>query len=215
MDDVNRGIPAARELHFYEPVNGHGLRHDPFNAIVGPRPIGWISSRDAKGNVNLAPYSFFNAFNYHPPLIGFSSTGWKDTVRNIQETGEFVWNLATMDIAQAMNATSATVPHEVDEFTLAGLTQVPSRLVNVPRVGESRVTFECKLSEIIQLKGADGKKAEAWLTLGEVVAVHIDKALIKDGVYQTAEAHPILRAGRMGDYFEVRPDAMFEMVRPK
>ncbi|HEY4204887.1 MAG TPA: flavin reductase family protein [Xanthobacteraceae bacterium] len=215
MSDVRSGDPDTRDLHFYEPANGHGLRHDPFNAIVGPRPIGWISSCDAKGNVNLAPYSFFNAFNYHPPLIGFSSTGWKDTVANIQETGEFVWNLATMDIAQAMNATSATVAHEVDEFGLGGLTKLPSRIVKPPRVRESRVTFECKLSEIIQLKGADGKKAEAWLTLGEVVAVHIDKALIKDGVYQTALAHPILRAGRMGDYIEVRPDAMFEMVRPK
>ncbi len=215
MDDVRISNPATRDLHFYEPVNGHGLRHDPFNAIVGPRPIGWISSRDASGNVNLAPYSFFNAFNYHPPLIGFSSIGWKDTVRNIQETGEFVWNLATMDIAQAMNATSATVPHEIDEFTLAGLTPAPSRLVMPPRVAESRVNFECKLSEIIQLKGADGGLAQAWLTLGEVVAVHIDKNLIRDGVYQTAQAHPILRAGRLGDYAEIRPDAMFEMARPK
>jgi flavin reductase (DIM6/NTAB) family NADH-FMN oxidoreductase RutF len=206
---------GSNDIHFYEPAKGHGLRHDPFNAIVGPRPIGWISSCDAGGNVNLAPYSFFNAFNYHPPLIGFSSTGWKDTVANIQETGEFVWNLATMDIAQKMNATSATVPHEVDEFELAGLTPVPSRFVKPPRVGESRVTFECRLSEMIQLKGADGKKAETWLTIGEVVAVYIDKALIKDGVYQTAQAHPILRAGRLGDYIEVRPDAMFEMVRPK
>jgi flavin reductase (DIM6/NTAB) family NADH-FMN oxidoreductase RutF len=206
---------SSSDIHYYEPANGHGLRHDPFNAIVGPRPIGWISSCDAKGNVNLAPYSFFNAFNYHPPLIGFASVGWKDSVGNIQETGEFVWNLATMDIAPQMNQTSATVPHEVDEFALAGLTPIPSRLVKVPRVGESHVTFECKLSDIIQLKGADGKKAESWLVLGEVVAVHIDKALIKDGVYQTAQAHPILRAGRMGDYVEVRPDAMFEMVRPK
>ena len=120
-----------------------------------------------------------------------------------------------MDIAQAMNATSATVPHEVNEFELAGLTPVPSRLVRPPRVGESRVTFECRLSEIIQLKGADGARAEAWFTIGEVVAVHIDKALIKDGVYQTAEPHPIMRAGRLGDYVEVRPDAMFEMMRPK
>jgi flavin reductase (DIM6/NTAB) family NADH-FMN oxidoreductase RutF len=204
----------APELHYYEPVNGHGLKHDPFNAIVGPRPIGWISSRDAEGRVNLAPYSFFNAFNYKPPLIGFSSTSWKDTVGNIRATGEFVWNLATMDLAQQMNQTSASVPHGVDEFTLAGLTEVPCRLVNVPRVGESPVAFECRLSQIIQLQGADGQKAEAWLTLGEVVAVHIDRRLIRDGVYQTAEAHPILRAGRMGDYVEVRPDAMFEMTRP-
>ncbi|MBB1091322.1 flavin reductase family protein [Rhodopseudomonas palustris] len=202
------------DLHSYEPVNGHGLKHDPFNAIIAPRPIGWISSSDAKRNVNLAPYSFFNAFNYTPPLIGFSSTTWKDTVANIQETGEFVWNLVTMELAPAMNATSATVPHEVDEFTLGNLTKLPSRLVKPPRVAESPVSFECRLSEIIQLKGADGARAEAWLTIGEVVAVHIDKRLIQDGVYQTALAHPIMRAGRRGDYFEIRPDAMFEMPRP-
>jgi flavin reductase (DIM6/NTAB) family NADH-FMN oxidoreductase RutF len=203
-----------KDLHFYEPKNGHGLKHDPFNAIIAPRPIGWISSRDAKGNVNLAPYSFFNAFCYTPPIIGFSSTSLKDSVRNIQETGEFVWNLATMDLAQQMNATAAHVAHEVNEFEIAGLTQVASKLVKVPRVGESPVSFECKLSQIIQLQGADGTKAPAWLTLGEVVAVHIDKAFIKDGVYQTALAHPIVRAGRRGDYFEIRPEAMFEMVRP-
>jgi flavin reductase (DIM6/NTAB) family NADH-FMN oxidoreductase RutF len=201
-------------LHSYEPKNGHGLRHDPFNAIVAPRPIGWISSRDAKGNVNLAPYSFFNAFCYHPPIIGFSSTSRKDSVHNIEETGEFVWNLATMDLAKQMNATAAHVARDVSEFTIAGLTPVPGKLVDVPRVAESPVSFECKLSQIIQLQGADGKKAEAWLTLGEVVAVHIDKAFIKDGVYQTALAHPIVRAGRRGDYFEIRPEAMFEMVRP-
>jgi len=205
---------GLKDLHYYEPVNGHRLKHDPFNAIVGPRPIGWISSRDAEGRVNLAPYSFFNAFNYHPPIIGFSSTAWKDSVSNIQDTGEFVWNLATMDLAQQMNATSASVPHGVDEFTISGLTPVPGRLVNVPRVGESPVSFECRLSQIVQLQGADGRKAKAWLTLGEVVAIYIDKRLIKDGVYQTALAHPILRAGRRGDYAEIRPDAMFEMPRP-
>jgi flavin reductase (DIM6/NTAB) family NADH-FMN oxidoreductase RutF len=113
-----------------------------------------------------------------------------------------------------MNATSATVPHEVDEFALAGLTPVASRLVNVPRVGEAQVAFECRLTQIVQLQRADGAKVEAWLTLGEVVAVHIDRTLIRDGVYQTAQAHPILRAGRTGDYAEIRPDAMFEMKRP-
>lgn len=202
------------DFHFYEPASGHGLRHDPFNAIVGPRPIGWISSRDKNGLVNLAPYSFFNAFNYVPPIVGFCSLGWKDSVSNIAETGEFVWNLATKALAQQMNATSASVPHEVDEFALAGLTPVASRLVNVPRVGEARVAFECRLTQMVQLQGADGAKVEAWLTLGEVVAVHIDRTLIRDGVYQTAEAYPILRAGRMGDYAEIRPDAMFEMKRP-
>lgn len=202
------------DFHFYEPASGHGLRHDPFNAIVGPRPIGWISSRDGNGLVNLAPYSFFNAFNYVPPIIGFCSLGWKDSVANIAATGEFVWNLATMALARQMNATSATVPHGVDEFALAGLTPVPGRLVNVPRVGEAPVSLECRLTQMVQLQGADGAKVEAWLTLGEVVAVHIDRSLIRDGVYQTAEAHPILRAGRRGDYAEIRPDAMFEMKRP-
>ncbi len=203
------------EFHYYEPAQGHGLQHDPFNAIVGPRPIGWISSCDAKGNINLAPYSFFNAFNYHPPIIGFCSIGWKDSVANIQETKEFVWNLATKHIANQMNMTSASVPHGTDEFVIAGLTKVPGRKVNVPRVGESLASFECKLTQLIQLEGADGKKADAWMVFGEVVAVYLDKSLIKDGVYQTAAAHPILRAGRMGDYAEIRPDAMFEMVRPK
>jgi flavin reductase (DIM6/NTAB) family NADH-FMN oxidoreductase RutF len=203
-----------RDLHYYEPANGHGLKHDPFNAIIAPRPIGWISSRNAKGHVNLAPYSFFNGFNYIPPIIGFSSTSRKDSIANIEQTGEFVWNLATMDLAKQMNATAAHVAPDVSEFTLAGLTEAPSKIVNVPRVAESPVSFECKLTQIIQLQGADGKKVNGWLTLGEVVAVHIDKSLIKDGVYQTALARPIVRAGRQGDYFEIKPDAMFEMVRP-
>jgi flavin reductase (DIM6/NTAB) family NADH-FMN oxidoreductase RutF len=205
---------TSKDLHFYEPKNGHGLKHDPFNAIIAPRPIGWISSRDGKGNVNLAPYSFFNGFCYTPPIIGFSSTSWKDTVQNVKDTGEFVWNLATLDLAKHMNATAAHVAHDVNEFQIAGLTAVPSKLVNVPRVAESPVAFECKLTEIIQLKGANGEKANAWLTLGEVVAVHIDKAMIKDGVYITALAKPIVRAGRRGDYFTVKPEDMFEMIRP-
>ena len=205
---------TEKDLHFYEPKNGHGLKHDPFNAIVAPRPIGWISSRDAKGNINLAPYSFFNGFCYVPPIIGFSSTSWKDSVANVEETGEFVWNLATMNLAKQMNATAAHVARNVSEFEIAGLTPEPCRLVNVPRVAESPVAFECKLCEVIQLKGADGTRAEAWLTLGEVVAIHIDKTMIKDGVYQTALAQPIVRAGRKGDYFVIREDAIFEMTRP-
>jgi len=205
---------SPKDLHFYEPRSGHGLKHDPFNAIVAPRPIGWISSRGAKGNVNLAPYSFFNGFCYKPPIIGFSSTSRKDSVQNVEETGEFVWNLATKELAKQMNATAAHVARDVSEFDLAGLTPAPCKLVGVPRVAESPVSFECKMTQIIQLQGADGRKAEAWLTLGEVVAVHIDKAMIKDGVYQTALARPIVRAGRRGDYFEIRPEAMFEMIRP-
>lgn len=203
-----------KDLYFYEPSKGHGLKHDPFNAIIAPRPIGWISSRNSEGHVNLAPYSFFNAFAYVPPIIGFSSTNWKDTVANMEQTREFVWNLTTMDLAKHMNATAAHVGPEVDEFEIAGLTAVPGKLVNVPRVAESPVAFECKVSDIVRLKGAEGKVADAWLTLGEVVAVHIDKAMIKDGVYQTAAARPIVRAGRRGDYFEIKPENMFEMVRP-
>jgi flavin reductase (DIM6/NTAB) family NADH-FMN oxidoreductase RutF len=205
---------VEKDIHFYEPAKGHGLKHDPFNAIVAPRPIGWISSRDAKGNVNLAPYSFFNAFCYKPPIIGFSSTNWKDSVANVQETKEFCWSLVSIDLARQMNATAAHVARDVDEFTIAGLTAAPSKLVNVPRVGESPASFECRLTEIIRLKGADGREAEAWLTLGEIVAVHIDKAFIRDGVYETALARPIGRAGRRGDYFEMTPETMFEMVRP-
>ena len=210
----NVDAASPTDLHSSQPRNGHGLKHDPFLAIIGPRPIGWISSRDAKGNLNLAPYSFFNGFAYTPPIIGFSSTSWKDSVQNIQETGEFVWSLATMALAPQMNATAAHVAHDVSEFKIAGLTAAPSKLVNVPRVAESPVAFECKLSQIIQLHGANGEKAQAWLTLGEVVAIHIDKAFIKDGVYETALARPILRAGRKGDYFEIRPEAIFEMKRP-
>lgn len=143
-------------MYFYQPSQGHGLPHDPLNAIIGPRPIGWISSCDKAGQLNLAPYSFFNCFNYRPPIIGFSSNGWKDSVRNITETGEFVWNLATRDLAEAMNETSATLPHGEDEFTFAGLTPVASQLVSSPRVAESPVNFECRLSQCIQLTGADG-----------------------------------------------------------
>jgi flavin reductase (DIM6/NTAB) family NADH-FMN oxidoreductase RutF len=195
-------------------LNGHGLKHDPFNAIIAPRPIGWISSRDAKGNVNLAPYSFFNAFCYHPPIIGFASTSWKDSARNIQETGEFVWNLATMDLSQQMNATAAHVAHDVSEFKIAGLTAAPSKLVKcAPRRGKPGLV-RMQTDADHPAAGANGEKAQAWLTLGEVVAVHIDKAMIKDGVYQTGLARPIVRAGRRGDYFEIKPENMFEMIRP-
>ena len=206
--------PDASEFHFYEPKQGNGLPHDPFNAIVGPRPIGWISTRSRDGRLNLAPYSFFNGFNYTPPIIGFSSVGYKDTVRNIQHTGEFVWNLATRPLAEAMNATSAMVSPDVDEFVLAGLTPEPSRVVGVPRVGESPVSFECRLTQSIQLQSADGSMIDSWLTLGEVVAVHILKSLLREGVYETAAAQPILRGGGPADYFEISADNRFKMRRP-
>jgi len=206
---------ASDAAHYFEPSNGHGLRHDPFNAIIAPRPIGWVSTIDAQGRRNLAPYSFFNGFNYVPPIIGFSSIGRKDSLANAEATGEFVWNLATRRLAEQMNATSATVAHDVDEFELAKLTPAPSRKVRPPRVLESPVNFECRVSQILQLQAADGAKIDSWVVFGEVVAVHIEKNLITDGVYQSAAAHPITRLGRMGDYAELRADAMFEMKRPR
>lgn len=199
----------------YQPRLGHGLPHDPFNAIVGPRPIGWISTRSASGVNNLAPYSFFNAFNYVPPIIGFASIGYKDTLRNIEETGEFVWNLTTRALAEAMNQSCAAVGPEVSEFALAGLTPLASTVVAPPRVAESPVTFECKRTQILQLQGADGAQVDTWLVLGEVVAVHIDKALLKDGVYDTAAAGHVLRGGGPADYFTVGPEQLFRMHRPR
>ncbi|MDB5977115.1 MAG: flavin reductase family protein [Nevskia sp.] len=206
---------ANADAHYYQPADGHGLKHDPLNSIIGPRPIGWIASLSAAGVANLAPYSFFNAFNYRPPIIGFASTGRKDSLNNIEATKEFVWNLATRPLAERMNATSATVAPEVDEFGLGGLTPVASRLVKPPRVLESPVNFECRLTQILQLQSAAGDKIETWLVLGEVVAVHIERQLLVDGVYDTAAARPILRAGGLGYYAEIRPDAMFEMLRPR
>ena len=202
-------------VHSYEPRLGHGLPHDPFNAIVGPRPIGWIASRDASGRHNLAPYSFFNAFNYTPPIVGFASVGAKDTLRNIEQTGEFTWNLVSRPLAEAMNQSSAAVAPEVDEFVLAGLTPLASQLIGAPRVAESPVSFECRVSQIVRLKSAAGIEVDTWLTLGEVVAVHIAKSLLVDGIYDTAAAHPVLRGGGPADYFELDPDRRFRMFRPR
>jgi flavin reductase (DIM6/NTAB) family NADH-FMN oxidoreductase RutF len=198
--------------HFYRPAEGHRLRHDPFNAIVAPRPIGWISSRSAAGVRNLAPYSFFNAFNYVPPIVGFSSTGYKHSVRNIAETGEFTWNLVSRPQAEAMNATSAT--DDVDEFELAGLQGAPSVEVAPERVAGAPVSFECVRTQLIRLTDRHGGDVDAWLTLGEVVAVHIDEALVADGVFDTDAAEPVVRAGGPSAYYAVTADRRFDMVRP-
>jgi flavin reductase (DIM6/NTAB) family NADH-FMN oxidoreductase RutF len=207
-------MSTENSFHSYEPRSGHGLTHDPFNAIVGPRPIGWISTRSAAGAINLAPYSFFNAFNYTPPIIGFASIGAKDTLRNIEETGEFVWNLVTRPLADQMNQTCAPVGPEINEFELAGLASSPSSQVKVPRVAQSPVAFECRKTQVLQLQGLDGSKIFTWLVLGEVVAVHIARRLLKDGVYQTAEAEHVLRGGGPADYFQVGPEQLFRMWRP-
>lgn len=206
---------AMRDFHVYEPRLGHGLKHDPLNAIIGPRPIGWISSISEVGVVNLAPYSFFNAFNYKPPIIGFSSIGWKDSVRNIDATGEFAWNLATRPLAEAMSVSAAPVAPYVDEFELAGVTHAPSRLISPPRVLESPVSFECRLTDLIQLKGTQGEVIDTWLILGEVVTVHIDKTLLQQGVYDTGGGQPILRGGGPADYFAIEQSQRFEIHRSR
>ena len=205
----------APDIHYYAPADGHRLPHDPFNAIVGPRPIGWISSRSADGVLNLAPYSFFNAFNYTPPIVGFASVGYKDSVRNIEQTGEFCWNLATRPLADAMNQSSAMVSPEVDEFALAGLTPAASRAIAVPRVAETPVAFECRLTQLVRLETAAHEPVDTWLVLGEVVGVYIARHLLVDGVYDTAAAQPIMRGGGPADYFAITPENLFKMRRPQ
>lgn len=202
------------DMHFYEPAQGHGLPHDPFNAIVAPRPVGWVSTKGADGSVNLAPYSFFNGFNYTPPILGFSSTSPKDSLRNCRETREFVWNLVTRELAEAMNASCAPVPYGEDEFSLAGLGKVPSRLVAPPGVAEARVRFECKVSDIVPLRGHDGRATPGTLVLGEVVAVHIDRALLKEGIFDTFGAGMVMRAGGPTAYATIVPGDRFDMRRP-
>ena len=205
---------AQNDRYFYQPSQGHGLAHDPLNAIISPRPIGWISSKNAQGQRNLAPYSFFNCFNYTPPIIGFASIGKKDSVANIVETGEFVWNLTTRALAEKMNQTSAALPRGEDEFAFAGLTPLPSELIGADRVAESPVHFECKLTQYIQLKDANGQDIDTWLVLGEVIAVHIGNHLIAEGIYQTTLAEPVLRAGGPSAYYTVSENNRFDLFRP-
>lgn len=199
--------------HFYRPSQGHRLAHDPFNAIVAPRPIGWIGTRRADGRRNLAPYSFFNALNYAPPLVGFSSTARKHTVANIEATGEFTWNLVTRTLAAQMNATSTA--DDVDEFDRAGLQAAESVEIGAPRVAASPVSFECRATQIINLRDASDRPTSAWLTVGEVVAVHIDDRFLLDGVYDTAGAEPVLRAGGPTAYFGIDRNMRFDLQRPE
>ncbi|HUB83870.1 MAG TPA: flavin reductase family protein [Bryobacteraceae bacterium] len=201
------------EFHFYEPGKGHQLAHDPFKAIVAPRPIGWISTRDAEGRVNLAPYSFFNAVCERPPMVMFSSGGWKDSVANIEATGEFVCNLVTRPLAERMNQTSACLPRGANEFEFANLEAASCRIVTPPRVAEAPAALECKLVQILRLKNAGGTQLDQYLTIGEVVGVHIDRAYLKDGLFDLLATHPIQRAGYVADYTEAAIG--FKMERPR
>jgi flavin reductase (DIM6/NTAB) family NADH-FMN oxidoreductase RutF len=200
------------DQHFYEPRLGHGLPHDPFKAIVAPRPIGWITTVDADGRVNLAPYSFFNAFNSNPPIVGFASEGRKDSLRNVEATGEFVCNLATRPLAEVMNRCSAPLPQGESEMDFAGIEAAPSRLVKPPRVANTPAALECRVLQIVAMKDLEGREVNTHLVLGQVVGVHIDRAYLKDGVFDTKAARPIGRCGYRGDYAEA--GEMFEMIRP-
>lgn len=191
--------------------NDHGLPHDPFKALISPRPIGWISSLSKDGRVNLAPYSFFNAISSKPNMVMVSSEGLKDTIRNIAETGEFVCSLATFDLRMEMNQTSAPLPHGESEFAYTGLTPVSSHKVRPPRVGESPVALECVTVEVRALVDRHGRTLDRHVAIGEVVGVHIDDGLIVDGRVDITRARPIARLGYK-DYAVI--DQVFELTRP-
>jgi flavin reductase (DIM6/NTAB) family NADH-FMN oxidoreductase RutF len=200
---------------FYEPCKrNHGLPHDPFKAIVAPRPIGWITSMSARGEINLAPYSYFNAVSSDPPTVMFSSDGRKDSVTFVEETKEFVCNLATWDLRFQMNMTSETYPRGVDEMNEAGLEPAASMLVKPPRVKAAPCAMECRWLQTVRLNDLDGKPSSCYLVFGQVVGVHIDERFIRDGLLDTAAMRPIARAG-YHDYFVSTPQTMFSMRRPE
>jgi flavin reductase (DIM6/NTAB) family NADH-FMN oxidoreductase RutF len=199
---------------FYEPHERDRalLPHDPFKALVVPRPIGWVSTIAASGAVNLAPYSFFNAIGEGPPMLAFSSSGRKDSATFAGEVSEFVWNLATWELRGAMNQTSATLPRGESEFAHAGLEMAPSRLVAPPRVAASPCAMECRVVHAVELPDVDGNPADQFLVVGQVVGVHLDERAVHDGRVDTAALRPIARCGYLGDYAVV--DELFEMFRP-
>jgi flavin reductase (DIM6/NTAB) family NADH-FMN oxidoreductase RutF len=187
------------------------LPHDPFKAIVAPRPIGWISTRSPDGFVNLAPYSFFNAICTRPSLVMFSSEGAKDAATAAEASGEFVCNLATYDLRHQMNSSSAPLPRGVSEFDHAGLTPAPCVLVKAPRVAESPASLECKVVDIMRPKALSGQEAGVIMVIGEVVGVHIDEAFVVNGQFDMVKAGTISRAG-YSDY--VQAESVFSITRP-
>jgi len=199
---------------FYETAsNAHGLPHDPFKAIVTPRPIGWITAMSAKGEINLSPYSFFNAVSERPPMVAFSSAGRKDALTFVEETKEFVCNLATYDLRERMNATSAVLPRGENEMEHAGLNAAPSRLVKPPRVAEASAALECKWLQTVPLAPLGGGEPSYYRVIGQVVGVHIDDRYIVDGLVDTAAMRPIARSGYR-DYFVATPETKFSVTRP-
>jgi flavin reductase (DIM6/NTAB) family NADH-FMN oxidoreductase RutF len=198
---------------FYETAkNDHGLPRDPFKAIVVPRPIGWLTTVSAKGEINLAPYSFFNAVSEHPPMVMFSSGGRKDTIAFVEETKEFVCNFANFALREAVSTSGKEFPRGVNEMIEAGLAPAPSRLVRPPRVAASPCALECKLLRIVDLTDLDGRTSQRFVVFGQVVGVHIDDRFIKDGRLDTAAMQPIARCG-YNDYAVV--DKVFPLLRPR
>jgi flavin reductase (DIM6/NTAB) family NADH-FMN oxidoreductase RutF len=198
---------------FYEPDkrDKRALPNDPFKAIVAPRPIGWITSVSLKGEINLAPYSFFNGINSRPNVVMFASEGRKDSVSFIAETREFVCNLATWDLREQMNATSALLARGVNEMERAGLAPAPSRLVMPPRVAASPCALECKLIKIVPIESLAGVALDCHVVIGQVVGIHIDDRFIIEGMLDTAAMKPIARCGY--DQYAV-VEQVFSMVRP-
>ena len=199
---------------FYEPDQRDRsvLAHDPFKAIVAPRPIGWISTMAADGRINLAPYSFFNAVGEAPPMLAFSSLGAKDSVTFARETGEFVWNLVTWELREAMNESSAPLPRGSSEFERAGLEMAPSRIVAPPRVAAARCSMECKVVHQVQLHDVHGRAVDQHLVVGQVVGVHLDERAIREAIIDTATLRPVARCGGPADYTVV--ERLFQMTRP-
>ena len=201
---------------FYESKDHHGLKHNPFKSLIVPRPIGWVSTLDGDGVVNLAPYSYFNGVGSEPPTVMFASEGthteggFKDSATNVRKTGEFVCNLATWELREAMNATSANVARNINEFELAGLTPTPSRLVKPPRVKESPVHLECTHLKTVELPSHDPDRPNL-VVFGRVIGIHIDDSIIRDGMIDMKVFKPIARLGYM-DYTVV--DNVFTMRRP-
>lgn len=213
---MNTQFTSPEEFISYEQKSVlKALPFDPFAAIVGPRPIGWMGTRSQDGVANLSPYSFFNALNHQPALLGFASIGYKDTIRNIENSKEFTWNLATRELAAQMNQSSVSAPPNIDEFDLVGLNKATSQMISAPRVAESPVSLECKLSQIIRLKDASGLETDTWFVYGEVVYVHIRKDLLTEGVFDTVKARPVLRGGGLADYFEIIEACRFAMLKPE
>ncbi len=196
---------------FYEPRLGHGLPHDPFKAIIAPRPIGWISSIDTEGRPNLAPYSFFNAVHGRPPMLAFTSESMKHSAANAIATGEFVFNLCTRPLFEAMNISSGALARGESEFEAAGLATAPCRIVKAPRVAASPAALECRVVHSLRFHDIEGTELEGWMVIGQVVGVHIDDAYIRNGRFDTAKAEPLARCGYR-DYAAVTE--LFEALRP-